>query len=100
MDRADKAHTLAGNGADHFLNVSIVTNRFACGIDPACQGRIRYDAAAPDRCDQVVLAHDTVSVLDQVDQQVEHLRLQSNQQRATPKLSSIHVKYMIFKEEF
>src|SRR5215467_12707186 len=99
VDRANKAHAFARNGADYFLNVSVVANRFACGVDPACQRRIRYDAAAPDRRDQVVLAHHAVSVLDQVDQQVEHLRLQSNQLGASPKLSAICIKYMIFKEE-
>src|SRR5215510_693791 len=99
VDRANKAHAFARNGADYFLNVSVVANRFACGVDPARQRRIRYDAAAPDRRDQVILAHDAVSVLDQVNQQVEYLRLQRNQLGAAPKLSSVRIKYMIFKKE-
>ena len=38
-----------------------------------------HDAAAPDRRDQIVLADDAVAVLHQVNQQVEHLRLDRNQ---------------------
>src|SRR5215471_21773502 len=100
MNCADKAHTLAGNGADRLLLLSVVANRLARGVDPTCQGRVRYNAAAPDRRDEVVLAHDAVSVRDQVQQQVEYLRLQSNQLRAAAKLPSIGIKYMIFKKEF
>src|SRR5215813_1479108 len=99
MDRADKAHTPAGDGADGLLLLSVVANRFARGVDPTCQRRVRNNAAAPDRCDEVVLAHDAVSIRDQVEQQVEYLRLQSNQLGAASKLSSVGIKCMIFKEE-
>ena len=72
---ADKAQALARDGADQPLLVAVVADRLADGIDPAGQRRFRDDAAAPDRRDQVVLADDAVAVLDQADQQVEHLRL-------------------------
>jgi hypothetical protein len=43
-------------------------------IDPAGEGGFRDDPTPPDRRDQVVLGHDPIPVLDEVQQDVEHLR--------------------------
>ena len=59
----------------------------------------RDDAAAPDRGDQIVLADDAVAVLHQVDQQVEHLRLDGDGVGAAPQLAPVHIKRMIAKEK-
>ena len=79
---ADEAQALARDGADQPLLLAAVADRLARGIDAAGQGRLRHDPAAPDRSDEIVLADDAVAVLHQVDQQVEHLRLDGNRRRS------------------
>src|SRR5262249_19629250 len=54
---------------------------------------------APDRGDEVVLAHHAVAVLDQVDEKIEHLRLDGDRLGTAPQLSQPRVKYMIGKEK-
>lgn len=54
----------------------------------------------PDRYatrDKVVFANHAVAVLDEIQQQVEHLRLKRNGLGAPPKLPAIGVEYLIFK---
>jgi len=94
---ADETESLAGDGADQLLVVAAVAERLAGGVDAAGQGGIRHDPAAPDRGDEVVLAHDAVAVLHQVDQQVEHLRLDRDRFEAPAQLPPVGIKPMIGK---
>ena len=55
------------------------------------------DPTAPDRGDQIVLADHTVAVAHQIEQQIEHLRLDRDQLRAPPEFAAFRIKYMIFK---
>ncbi len=55
--------------------LTAVAERAARGIDPVVQGRLGYDPPAPDVLEQVVLAHHAVAVPDEVQDKVEHLRL-------------------------
>jgi hypothetical protein len=64
----DEANTLPLQRADQTLLLPAVADGAACGIDPAGEGRIGDDPAAPDRLDEIVLAHDPAAVLDQIDQ--------------------------------
>ena len=98
-DVADEAEALARNGADQLLLFATVADRLARGVDPAGQGRVRHDAAAPDRSDEIVLADDVVAAFDQIDQQVEHLRLDGNRLGAAAQLPPVGVKPMIRKEK-
>ena len=95
---ADKAEAFARDGADQALLLAAVADRLARGIDAAGQRRIRDDAAPPDRGDQVVLADDAVAILDQVDQQIEHLRLERDQLAAAPQFAPILIEGITLKE--
>src|SRR5262249_45951401 len=80
--------------------LAVVGHRLAHRIDPAGERRIRHDAAAPDGGDQVVLAHDAVAVLHQIQQEIEHLRLDLDQLGAPAQLPPVDVKQMIFKTKW
>ncbi len=95
----DETQALARDGANQPLLVPAVADRLACGIDAAGQRRIRYDAAAPDGGYQVVLADDPVAVLHQIDQEVEHLRLDRDRHGAAIELPAIDIKDMVGKQE-
>ena len=96
---ADEAQALARDGADQLLVLAAVADRLARGVDAAGQRRIRHDPAAPDRSNQIVLADDAVAVLHQVNQQIEHLRLDRNGLGAAAQFAPIDVKRMIGKEK-
>src|SRR4030095_5991651 len=51
----------------------------------------------PNRSDKVVFANHAVTVLDEIQQQVEHLRLKRDELRAPPKLPAIRIEYLVFK---
>lgn len=95
--RADEANTLARDGPDQPLLIATVADRFARGVDTAVESRVRYDPAAPNRSDKIVLANHAVAVLDEIQQHVEHLRLKRDELRAPPKLLAIRIKYLVFK---
>src|SRR4029453_11892379 len=71
-----------------------------CGWHSAVKSRVRHDPAAPNRSDKIVLANNAVAVLDEIQQQVEHLRLKRNELRAPPKLPAIRIEYLVFKAKF
>jgi hypothetical protein len=74
----DKAQTLTRYGADQLLLVAAITDRFPRGIDTTCKSRVRHDPTGPNCTDEIVLADDPIAVLDQVNQEVEYLRLNRN----------------------
>ena len=96
---ADEAQPLAGNGADQFLALATVADRLARGIDAAGQGRLRHDPAAPDRRDEIVLRDDAIAVLNEANQQIEHLRLDGNGFGAAVQLTPVGVEHVIGKEK-
>jgi hypothetical protein len=53
----------------------------------------------PDRSDEIVLADDALAVLHQVDQEVEHLRLDGNALDTAAQLATVGIKRMIVKEK-
>ena len=73
---ADEAKAFARNRAHQLLVAAVVVDRLAHGIDPAGQGRFGDDAAVPDVVEQLVLADHAIAVLDEIEQNVEHLRLE------------------------
>ena len=80
-------------------SLAAVADRLARGIDAAGQRRLRHDAAAPDRRDHVVLADHAVAVLDQIDQQVEHLRLDRDALALAMQFAPVDVEDVVFKEK-
>jgi hypothetical protein len=71
-------------GANEGLIVAAVAERAARRADTGAERRLRDDAALPDGLDQLVLAHDSLAVLHQENDQVEHLRLDVNDRAGTP----------------
>src|SRR4029453_1345082 len=94
---ADEANTLTRDGPNQPLLIATVADRFARGVDTAVESRVRHDPAAPNRSDKIVLANNAVTVLDEIQQQVEHLRLKRDKLRAPPKLPAIRIEYLVFK---
>jgi len=72
---AYEAQTFARNGTDQFLVLPSIPDRLARGVDAANDGPIGNNPAAPDRRNEVFLADDTITVLQEVNEQIEHLRL-------------------------
>ena len=94
---ADEAKTLSRNGADHGLILAAVADRLARGVDPARQRGFGDDAAVPHRLDQIVLGDDVVAVFDQVNQEIEHLRLDRHALAAAGQLAKVDIEHMVGK---
>ena len=99
LNGANKAEALACHGADQLLILAAVANGLARRVDAAGECRIRHHASSPDRGEQIVFADDVVPVSEQINQEVEHLRLDRNKLTAPTQFSSISVKHMIFKDK-
>src|SRR5581483_6904970 len=95
----DEAKALARHRADQLLVAAVVVDRLAHGVDPAGQGRFGHDASVPDLVEQFVLADHAIAVLDEIEQNVEHLRLQRDALAGAAQLPPIDIKYMICKEK-
>ncbi len=97
---ADEANPLARNGADEPLFLAVVADRVSSGVDPAVQRRVRDDPSAPHQRNEIVPADDAIAVFQQVNQQVEYLRLHRNQFAATAQLATIGVEDVVIEVEF
>src|SRR2546425_5114029 len=93
--RADEADAFARYRSDQGLRLAAVADCFAHRVDPAGQGRFRYDAAAPNRPQEVVLADHPLPVPDEVDQEIEDLGFKRNQPGAAPQLTALDVERII-----
>src|SRR3989442_1740277 len=96
---ADKADASAGDGADEFLLFSLVSDGVPRGIDSTAQGGIRDDSSLPDRRQQIILAHDVISVPDQVQEEIEHLRFDLHHSAAVTQLAASWVESIIAEQE-
>jgi hypothetical protein len=74
-DIANEAEALAWRSADQILRLAIVADRITRAVDAACERRFGHDAASPDGGEYVVFADDAMTVLDQINQQIEDLRV-------------------------
>ena len=83
---ADKAKSALAQRANQALIVAAVAERPPRRADSGAERRLRDDAPLPNRLDQLVLAHDPVAVLNKVNDQVEHLRLDMNNCARAPQL--------------
>jgi hypothetical protein len=92
-----EAQTLARDGADQLPLPAAVADRRSCRIDTAGQRLFRHNSTAPDRSDQIILADDTVAVLHQVDQKVEHLRLDVNSALCAPQFAPFKIDLTVAK---
>jgi len=93
----DEADALALDRLDQPLRFAAIAERLTSGIDAARERGFRNDAAAPDRCDQVVTADHAVAVFDQIDEEVEHLWFDRNRSRAAPQFPAADVDREVFE---
>src|SRR5207245_2103215 len=84
----DEADPLARNSANEPLFLAVVADRASSGVDPAVQRRVRDDPSSPHQRNEIIPADDAVAVFQQVNQQVEYLRLHRHQIAATVQLTT------------
>lgn len=77
-DRSDETEASPWEGLDHRLSAAAVAKGSPDRVDTRVQRAIGNRAAVPDGVDQLVLGDDPVPVLDQVGEDGEHLRLESD----------------------
>jgi len=65
--------------------------------DAASQRRFRNDPVAPHRTDEIILADNAVAVFQQINQKVEHLRLNVDQGFGIPEFAPLEVN-LVFCE--
>jgi hypothetical protein len=80
------------------LFLAIVAKREASGIDTGAECGLGDDASLPHRGQKIVLADDVLSILDQIKQQVEDLRLDRNHPRSTKQLAAIRIERVVLKK--
>src|SRR5215510_1672977 len=97
--KPDKTNALARHRADQALLFAAITDGLTHSRDAAGQGRLRHNAPAPDTIDEIVLAHHTIAILHEENQEIEHLRFDRDQYFPASQLSPIHVKHMILEKK-
>src|SRR5262249_55096323 len=85
-DGADEPETVLVERADNFLIGAAIADGPPGGADAGTQGRIRNSATFPHRLNQLVLADDPIVVANEVDEQVENLRLNRHAVSFSPQL--------------
>ena len=73
MNIPDEAKSLACNGADETLFVTIIADRPANCTDVASECRQGDDPSTPDSVQQLVLADHTIAIFYQVDEDIKNL---------------------------
>src|SRR5262245_36465919 len=81
---ADKTKSALVQRAYEALVAAAVAERAPCRADAGAQRRLRDDAALPNHVDELVLADDPIAVANEVNEQVEYLRLDMNDRPGAP----------------
>ena len=84
LDVADETKSALVHRANESLIVAIVAERTPRGADAGAQRCFRHNAALPNRIEQLVLADDPVAVTNEVNEQIEHLRLDMKDRAGAP----------------
>ena len=92
---ADESEAFAGQGLDQCLRFPAVADRGARRIDARRQRRFGDDSAVPNGVDQIVFADDPVAILDQIEDEIEDLRLDRNKRRAAANFAAFDVKKLL-----
>ena len=90
-DRGAETVAVAGEGPDAVAGAARLQRGPRQAHRPL-QGAVRHDRVGPERVQQLLLADDPVAVPDQVEQQVEHLRLQRQLAALEPELAPRRVE--------
>src|SRR5262249_4109172 len=96
---ADKAKALAWNCANQSLLFTAVANRFARGVDAGGQVRLGNETSGPNRVQQVILGDHALSILNQINQQIENLRLDGDLLGTSPKLAPVDIQGIVLEEK-
>jgi len=83
-DEPDETEAALVHGANQSLVVAAVAKHAPCGADARAQRCFRHNAALPNRIEQLVLADDPVAVTNEVNEQIEHLRLDMKDRAGAP----------------
>ena len=94
---ADKAKPFAGKRADQDLPLAVVADGLTDRVYLAAEGGFRNDAAVPDGGHQVILADDALAVLNEIEQEIEGLRLGGNQRSRAPQFPPVGIEQILFK---
>src|SRR5262249_27976483 len=98
-DVADESESALVERANERMIVAGVAERAPGGADAGADRRLRDHAPLPNRGDQLVLAHDSITVPDEVDEQVEHHRLDGDNRAGSPQFSPREVDLEFGKTE-
>jgi hypothetical protein len=68
-------------------------------IEARRQRRVRDDPPAPNALDQIVLADDPAPVAHQIDEKVEHLRLERDRLSSAAQFAALDIEHVVTKPE-
>jgi hypothetical protein len=97
FDLADKAKPLARQRAEEALPLAVVADSVAHRVDLAAEGGFRHDAAGPYRGEEVILADHALAILNEIEQEIEGLRLGGDQRRPAPQFPAVRIEQILFK---
>src|SRR5262249_19766986 len=95
----DKSKSFTGDGPDKSLFSARVTNSGTRSIDATGQGRVRDNPSAPHSREQIVSAHDAITISDQVGKNVKDLWLHSDELRVALELAPLNIEREAAKGE-
>ena len=99
LDVPDEAKPALVQCADEALVVAAVSQRAPRRADAGAQRRVRNGAALPDRVDQFVLADDAIPIADEMNEQIENLRLDMNDRAGAAQLVARDINLEIGEAE-
>src|SRR2546430_2199769 len=94
---ADKAKPLARKRADQNLPLAVVADGVANRVDLAAEGGFRNDTAAPYGRHEVILADNALAILNEIEQQIEGLRLGGDESSPAPQFPAVRIEQILFK---
>ena len=95
---ADEPQPLARQCLDQSLPVAGIADRGARRVDPVEQRGFRHSAAMPDRVQEIVLADHTITVLNEMNEQIENLGLDGYKSRSSAQFAAIGVERTILEQ--
>jgi hypothetical protein len=96
---SDEAKTPAMDCANQTLLLASIAYRPTRSIDPAGKRRIGHRSTAPDRGQQVVLAHHALAVVNQEQKKIEDLRLDMLQAPSSAQFPPMPVQGVVFENK-
>src|SRR5262245_12209584 len=88
----------ARKGRDQALFLAGIADGSSSCRKPAADGRAGHKPAVPNRCNQVIAANDAVAISNEMQQEIEDLRLNGNQLGAAFQFAPIRVKRILIKD--